>query len=279
MTAELRAAFARHVALLGEAADPRIEAAFAATPRERFAGPGPWSIVLPGSGYVLSADVDPARLYHDNLIALDALAGINIGQPSLHARCFAALAVQPGESVVHVGAGSGYYTAMLARLTGPEGRVDAYEIRPDLAARAAENLADLPWVRVHAGSGAVDRLQAADVVYVSAGLAEPYPAWLDALRPGGRLLFPLQSAERWGAMLLVRRPSNGTAWPARFVCAAGFIPCQAVADGDAGRGLAAAFADGGWPLVRSLRRGGTPDATCWFGGRGWWLSTAAADES
>jgi protein-L-isoaspartate(D-aspartate) O-methyltransferase len=55
-------------------------------------------------------------------------------------------------TVIHVGAGTGYYTAILAHLVGPEGRVHAYEIEADIAARAAENLAGYPNVRVYAQS-------------------------------------------------------------------------------------------------------------------------------
>jgi protein-L-isoaspartate(D-aspartate) O-methyltransferase len=39
-------------------------------------------------------------------------------QPSLHAALIAAAAPQPGEHVLHVGVGVGYYTAILAELVG-----------------------------------------------------------------------------------------------------------------------------------------------------------------
>jgi len=41
-----------------------------------------------------------------------------------------------GEHVVHIGAGVGYYTAILAKLVGAEGRVTAIEFDAELAARA-----------------------------------------------------------------------------------------------------------------------------------------------
>ena len=157
-SAKLRSFFARYVAARGGADDPRIEAAFAAVPREPFAGPAPWSVLpvgrwcVPPSGpsYIRTPDDDPAFLYQDALVALDPARGINIGEPSLHARCLDALAVREGEAVLHVGAGSGYYTAILAHLVGPAGRVHAFEIDPDLAGRAGRNLADLPWVELRA---------------------------------------------------------------------------------------------------------------------------------
>ena len=56
------------------------------------------------------------------------------------------LAVEPGQHVAQIGAGAGYYTAMLAELVGPSGRVSAFEFDPELAARARANLA--PWRNV-----------------------------------------------------------------------------------------------------------------------------------
>ncbi len=179
--------------------------------------------------------------------------------------------------MLHVGAGAGYYTAILAQLVGPGGRVHAYEIVPGLAARAERNLAHLPWVELAARSGIADDLPEADAIYVNAGITQPCRAWLDALRPGGRLLFPLQSSSRFGGMLLIERPGGGHAWPARFVTPAGFIPCEGHQDGEVGRRVAAAFAGNGWWSVRSLRLDGDPDATCWVAGDGWWLSTEATE--
>jgi hypothetical protein len=94
---------------------------------------------------------------------------------------------------MQIGAGAGYYTAILAELVGPKGRVVAYEIEQDIAQRAAANLARYPQVEVRARSG-VEDLPSADAIYVNAAASHPLRAWLDALKPGGRLLFPLQPA-------------------------------------------------------------------------------------
>ena len=278
-SAKLRAFFARYISAKGEVRDARVERAFAAVAREPFAGPGPWHIVAGKSGYVVTPDDAPAFLYQDTLIALDPTRGINIGEPSLHARCLDAVALREGETVLHVGAGAGYYTAILAYLVGSGGRVHACEIEPDLAARAGQNLAGFSWITVEARSGIRDDLPEADAIYVNAGLQQPSRAWLDALRPGGRLLFPLQGAGEagYGGMLLITRPhGQGEIWPARFVSRAGFIACQGAQDDAAGQRVTAAFADHRWQEVRSLRRDGAPDGTCWLAGDGWWLSTRPA---
>ena len=171
---------------------------------------------------------DPARLYEDVLVAIDARRGINNGQPSLHAQSIDALALKEGETVVQIGAGAGYYTAILARLVGPAGKVVAYEIEPDIAARARANLAAYAQVEVRARSG-VEDLPKADAIYVNAA-AHPLRAWLDALNVGGRLLFPLQAARSSGAMLLVTRPESGDVWPARFLSPVVFIACEGAQD-------------------------------------------------
>ncbi len=219
----------------------------------------------------------PAFHYHNTLIALDAARGIKIGEPSLHARCLDQIAPREGDTVLHVGAGSGYYTALLAHLAGPSGRVHAYEIDQGLAGRAERNLLHLAQVELHARSGIGDGLPEADCIYVNAGITQPSQSWLDALRVGGRLLFPLQPVDGRGGMLLVTRPAMGVAWPARFISGAIFIGCADLQDEATSRSLVDAFAKGGADDVRSLRLDGEPDATCWCAGDGWWLSTEAPD--
>ena len=254
-------------------ADERLIAAFANTPREHYLGPGPWPI-FHGSGYLPTLSDDPRHLYQDVLVGIAPERGINNGQPSLHARCIAACAPAAGETVLHVGAGTGYYSAILAALVGPSGRVLAYEIEADLAARAADNLQQLPQVQVLATSAAGDAaLPAADVIYVCAGATHPLPPWLDALKPGGRLVFPLTPNEGYGAMLLVTR-RGAQRYAAVMLMRVAFIPCIGARDDASSQALSAALARQPIQAVRSLRRHEKPDSSAWCVGRGWWLSTA-----
>ena len=268
---ERRQAYAAAIARRAGIGGPEIEAAFAAVPREDFVGNPPWRI---GSGglFGLSSSNNPARLYEDVLVAIDAERGINNGQPSLHAQSIAALGLKEGATVAQIGAGAGYYTAILAELVGAAGRVIAYEIEPDIAKRAAANLARYPQVEVRARSG-VEGLPAADALYVNAAASHPLRAWLDALKPGGRLVFPLQAAGSSGAMLLVTRPEAGGAWPARFLSGVVFIACEGAQDPAMARKLDEAFRRGGQDAVRSLRFGGGPSRSDWLRGDGWALST------
>jgi protein-L-isoaspartate(D-aspartate) O-methyltransferase len=255
--------FASYILAKADVVNPRLFNAFLSTPREAFVGPGPWVIYVRPGRYLRTPTTDPIFLYQDLLVALDAQRGIHNGEPSLHARCIDALAVAEGEGVIHIGAGTGYYTAILARMVGPGGHVDAYEMDTDLAGKAAANLSVFGRVRLHAESGTARPLPPADAIYVSAGATHPDRNWLAALRPGGRLLFPLTPNAGTGGMLLIQRQKAGFA--ARVVCTAGFIPCEGARDQDTGAKLAAVFASGGWGQVKALYLDIAPDTR--------WLST------
>lgn len=247
-----------------------LEAALASTPRERFVGEPPWKIFT-RSGYVDAPSDDPAFLYQDVVVSLGSQGPLNNGQPTQHAFYLAALAPRKGERVVHIGAGTGYYTTLLAKLVGEAGTVDAYEIEPDLAQRAMRNLAEFPNVSVHSRSGAEGPLPDCDVLYVNAGATEPLAVWLDALRINGRLLFPLTAGAGGGATLLITKREGGVL-TARFLLLAQFVPCIGARDQDMEEKLAEAFRNGRWNEVKSLHRNDAPDASCWCAGPGWWLS-------
>jgi protein-L-isoaspartate(D-aspartate) O-methyltransferase len=275
---KLRSFYAKLICAAARIGDPRIEEAFRAVKREPFAGPGPWRVTFGGHDYVETPDDDPAFLYQNLLLALDTERGINIGMPSAHAYWLGACEIKEGETVLQIGAGSGYYTAILAHLVGAGGRVHAYEIDETLAARARDNLKDLPHVAVQTRSGVTPDLPKADLIYVCAGAAQPARSWLDALQVGGRLLFPLAPESVLGGMLLISRPAEGAAWPARFVGRAQFVGCVGLQDQDTGQRLKDAFAHD-WEKVRSLYLDSAPDETCWFAGDGWWLSTKESDSA
>jgi protein-L-isoaspartate(D-aspartate) O-methyltransferase len=262
----------------GAAKNERLKDAFASTPRERFVGAGPWK-VFAGGDYVKTPTDDPAFLYQDVVVALAPERRINNGQPVLHAINLAALNVKQGEKVLHVGAGTGYYTAVLARLTGATGTVVAYEVERDLAQNAIQNLSDFSSVTVQERSGSETPLPVCDAIYVNAGATAPLDIWLDALQLNGRLLFPLTPTDGpggmpgAGGMLLVTR-NDTNRFDARIVCPAMFVPLVGARDEQTARKLSVAFKRGDFRNVRSLRRNSQPDETCWCAGDGWWLSNA-----
>jgi protein-L-isoaspartate(D-aspartate) O-methyltransferase len=138
----IRRAYAKQIMAAAGVADARVATAFSAVKREDFLGPGPWPVPRwrsPAQPYVMTPDADPVYLYVDSVIGILPERRLNNGQPSGHAIWIAGAAPQPGEHVVHIGAGTGYYTAILAELVGSSGRVTAIECDAGLAARAAAN--------------------------------------------------------------------------------------------------------------------------------------------
>jgi protein-L-isoaspartate(D-aspartate) O-methyltransferase len=270
--------YARFVTAKVAVIEPRIVEAFARIRRERFLGKGPWSIPV-ADGYLSTETDDPIVLYQDILVGLDTRRELNNGEPSLHAKCIGAALPQQGEVVIHVGAGTGYYTAIFAHLVGPAGRVEAYEINADLARRAARHLAKCGTVTLHAQSALEAMLPSANVIYVCAGATHVPSTWLDALAIGGRLVLPLTTNEGPGVMLLVTRRAADV-YAARILGPAYFTPCLGARDDEQSRALAAALGTRSTGEVRSLRRGNESDQTAWCVGDGWWLSTAeGADAS
>lgn len=278
----VRRAYARRVMFAAGITDPRVEAAFAAVPREAFLPPGPWQIVRwsfisNSRGYVTTPDADPVFIYDDTIVALRPERNLNNGQPALHAVLIANAAPRLGEHVVHIGVGYGYYTALLAHLVGRRGKVTAIEYDAELAALSARHLAAWPQTTVVAGDGTQVDFAPADVIYVNAGATHPLGHWLDRLSDGGRLIVPLTEAGfpngdiRRGAVFRIER--RGADFLARRISAVAIFPCAGGRDEDAASALAAAFARGGAERVTRLyRRDDVPDEDCWLRGTGWCLA-------
>lgn len=219
---DARKFYARLMAANAGSPDPRLEAVFAEVPREAFLGPGPWTIIA-GNGKITTPSADPAHIYQNVLVALDSDKGINNGEPFLHAMWIGKLAPKPGEAVCHIGAGTGYYTAALAKLVSPGGTVTAFELDKNLAELARQNLETYGNVTVVHGDAVTSPLPPSDIIYVNAGVAAPPVGWLKALRAGGRMIFPWRPAERVPLAVMVTRTEKG------FACdpfmRSWFIPC------------------------------------------------------
>jgi protein-L-isoaspartate(D-aspartate) O-methyltransferase len=273
----IRQAYAKQVTAAAGVGDPQVEAAFAAVAREDFLGPGPWHIVRWGGGYRATPDADPIYLYTDDVIGILPERNLNNGQPSLHAALIAAAGPQPGEHAVHIGAGVGYYTAILAALVGAAGRVTAIEFDIELAARATANLAPMPHVRVVHGDGTRAMFEPADVIYVNAGATRPADVWLDRLKEGGRLILPLTADGfpnrdvRRGAVFRIER--RALEFLARRISGVAIFPCEGGRDEPGERAVAAAFERGGAGRVTRLyRRDDLPEDQCWLRAPGWCLA-------
>jgi protein-L-isoaspartate(D-aspartate) O-methyltransferase len=279
----IRAAYAKQVLAAARVTrDARLEATLGAIRREDFLGPGPWPILRRFRDYVTTPDADPVYLYTDDLVGILPERHINNGQPSLHAHLIHEAKPGSGEHVVHVGTGTGYYTAILAHLVGPSGRVTGIEYDSELAARAKANLAPHSNVEIIEGDGALVSFDEADVIYVNAGCTQPAKNWLDRLADGGRLILPMTSDQGFGAKSPEQFASAGAVFRierrsqdylATWISAVAIFPCAGNRDEVSERALAEAFGKGGWQQVTRLYRDQEiTEERCWLRGPGWCLA-------
>jgi protein-L-isoaspartate(D-aspartate) O-methyltransferase len=169
--------------------DP-VADAFAATPRSWF---------LPRRARLRASFDGPIPIGH----------GQTNSQPRTVVDMLRLLEVRPGDRVLDVGSGSGWTTALLAHLTGPEGSVIGVELEPDLVEFGRRNLdrVDRPWARIElAEPGTLGWPDEApyDRVLVSAAARELPEPLLDQLVANGRMVVPVGST-----MLLVRDTPDG----------------------------------------------------------------------
>jgi len=182
--------------------DERVLAAMRKVPREVFVRPGM-----------------EAEAYFDHPLPIGC--GQTISQPYIVALMSELAELKGGETVLEVGTGCGYQTAVLAELARA---VYSREIVPELAERAARTLAGLGYanVVVRAGDGNAGWPEKGpfEAVVVTAAPARVPKALLEQLKEGGRLVAPegdedkqmLRVYRREGAMYAVK-----DVLPVRFV--------------------------------------------------------------
>jgi protein-L-isoaspartate(D-aspartate) O-methyltransferase len=140
-----------------------------------------------------------------------------MSKPSMVARMTALLELTGEETVLEVGAGSGYGAAILSELAK---KVHSIEVYPKLAESATERLKSLGFdnVDIHQGDGAYGVPEAApfDAILVTAAVMGEIPGvLLDQLAPGGRMVLPIKpnfvipGGPNDQMLLLIRKSSDG----------------------------------------------------------------------
>lgn len=156
--------------------------------------------------------------------------GQTISQPFVVALMTDLLDVNESSLVLEVGTGSGYQAAILGRLAGV---VQSLEIIPTLADDARRKLARLGYdnVHVHHGNGWAGRAETApyDAIMVTAAARRVPSALIEQLRPGGKMVIPVDTRPGEQSLRTIRKHDDGTVseqdvLPVIFVPLTGEIP-------------------------------------------------------
>jgi protein-L-isoaspartate(D-aspartate) O-methyltransferase len=182
--------------------DERVLAVMAEIPRERFVAPE-------------LAD----NAYSDQALPIGHAQ--TISQPYIVALMTAELGLTGNEVVLEVGTGSGYQTAILARLSR---HVHTIERVADLAHEAEHRLSELGIANVmfHVGDGSAGWPKGGpyDRIIVTAGAPSVPEALVEQLMPGGRLVIPVGDADTQTLVVVERQHNRRIERP--------LIPCRFV---------------------------------------------------
>jgi protein-L-isoaspartate(D-aspartate) O-methyltransferase len=167
--------------------DERVLAAMAEVPRHEFV-----------------STERAAQAYEDQPIEIGA--GQTISQPYIVAAMLQALRLKPTDKVLEVGTGSGYQTALLARLAAEVHTVERHEILLRSAQQRLERLGfkNIDFV-VGDGSRGMPEHAPYDAILVSAAAPRIPEQLIEQLAEGGRLILPLGSIDAQELRLITRR--------------------------------------------------------------------------
>jgi protein-L-isoaspartate(D-aspartate) O-methyltransferase len=161
------------------------------------------------------------QAYKDN--ALPIAANQTISQPFIVARMSELLELAPDARVLEIGAGSGYQTAILARLAG---KVFAIERIAQLAQEAQERLSALQihnvMLRCADGTNGWDVYAPYDGILVAAGSPDVPEPLLQQLKIGGRLVIPIGNDQKTQHLTRITRTEKNFVTEDFGACA--FVP-------------------------------------------------------
>ncbi len=206
LIADIAAEFAETANTTGRhALSAPVRAALASVPRETF---------VPPSERFLAYLNCPLPIGH----------GQTISQPYIVAIMTELLDLKPTDTVLEIGTGCGYQTAILARLAA---HVASVEIVEDLAVAASQRLAALGYRNIDfkIGDGAAGWPERGpfDAIIVTAAAAAVPAALLAQLKPGGRMVIPLGRPSEPQTLQRIEKHADGTI-TARDVLPVAFVP-------------------------------------------------------
>ncbi|MBM4295309.1 MAG: protein-L-isoaspartate(D-aspartate) O-methyltransferase [Deltaproteobacteria bacterium] len=171
-------------------ADPRVLAAMSQVPRHKFVPSHIWD-----------------QAYNDYPLPIGE--DQTISQPYIVALMTQTLEVKETDKVLEIGTGSGYQTAILAKLAA---QVYSIERIASLEAKAQKVLEELGYANVHikVGDGTLGWPEEApfDAIMVTAGAPQVPRPLTEQLALGGRLIIPV--GDQWSQTLtLMRKTKEG----------------------------------------------------------------------
>jgi protein-L-isoaspartate(D-aspartate) O-methyltransferase len=167
----------------GHIYSPCVEAAFLSVPRHKF---------LPG--------VSIEEAYSNRTIPTKYSQGGQVisssSSPTMIATMLEQLGLESGQRVLEIGTGTGYNTTLIAHIVGERGQVITVDIYEDLVETAQEHIATMGFDQIHAfcANGEYGYPEAApyDRIVLTAAAQDIAPAWIEQLKPDGRLVLPFE---------------------------------------------------------------------------------------
>lgn len=133
---------------------------------------------------------------------LPLLQGQTISQPLTVAFLLELLDPQPGEKILDVGSGSGWTTALLAKIVGPQGKIFAVERIPELCEFGRKNVKKYNFMDdgmveffCQDGTDGLSEHAPFDKILIGASASREIPAaWREQLKIGGRIVAPVDDS-------------------------------------------------------------------------------------
>ncbi|MCH8026402.1 MAG: methyltransferase domain-containing protein [Chloroflexi bacterium] len=167
----------------GFLSDDRVAAAFATVPRHEFVPDQPKKDVYTDRAFITKQ--------------VDGVPTSSSSQPSIMALMLEQLDVAPGMRVLEIGAGTGYNAALIANLAGPDGRVVAVDIDPEVAEGARTHLDAAGYnghIEIVTADGGFGHPPMApyDRIIATAGCWQIPQPWIEQLAEGGLIVLPFR---------------------------------------------------------------------------------------
>ena len=141
---------------------------------------------------------------------LPILRGKTISQPTTVMIMTHALELKPGDKVFEIGAGSGYQTALIAKLVGPTGKVVTTEVIPELFHFAKTNLskANLSNIEIFEEDGSKGLLGPFDKIIITAACNDFPEELLKELKPHGIIVAPVGNKDTQNMIRGIKKADN-----------------------------------------------------------------------